>query len=64
MSKFVQVGVTALRGPDGTYLPSVKLYVEVPDNKDENKMENNMVTDFAGLSAKKYREYVEQVKEE
>lgn len=64
MSKFVQVGVTSLRGPDGTYLPSVKIYIEVPDDKDEMEMEQNMITDFAGLNAKKYREYIEKLKEE
>lgn len=63
MSKFVQVGVTALRAPDGTCLPSVKLYVEVPDDKDEDKMEENILNDFAGLNAKKYREYIEKLKE-
>lgn len=64
MSKFVQIGTTALRGPDGCYLPSVKIYIEVPDDKDEMEMEQNMITDFAGLNAKKYREYIEKLKEE
>lgn len=62
MSKFVQVGVTALRAPDGTCLPSVKLYVEVSDDKDEVKMEENMINDFAGLNTKKYSQYVEERK--
>lgn len=26
--KFTQIGVTALRGPDGSFLPAVPLYVE------------------------------------
>lgn len=58
MSKFVQIGVTALRAPDGTPLPAVPLYIKVDDDVDEVKMQEPMITDFAGLCAKKYREYI------
>lgn len=58
MAKYIQIGVTALRGPDGTPLPSVPLYIKVDDDVEEEQMQEPMITDFAGLCAKKYSEYV------
>ncbi len=29
--RYVQIGVTALRGPDGTFLPAVPLYAEATE---------------------------------
>lgn len=31
MSRYVQVGVTALRGPTGEFLPAVPLYIKTDD---------------------------------
>ena len=58
MAKYIQIGVTALRAPDGTPLPAVPLYIKVDDDVDEEQMQEPMITDFAGLCAKKYSEYI------
>ncbi|MBS1362714.1 MAG: hypothetical protein HPY96_00560 [Bacilli bacterium] len=63
MGDFVQIGVTALRNPDRSYMPSVKLYIEISNDVNEIELEKNMITDFAGICVKKYREYIQLKKE-
>ena len=60
---FVQIGVTAMRSPDGTFLPSVPLYVKVPAEDGtpcgEHAGDNPEIQDVSGVFANKYRQYVE-----
>lgn len=64
---FAQVGVTALRAPDGSFLPSVPLYIKVaaediaPDGRYIG--EDRTLTDVADIFADKYRQYVEGTKQ-
>lgn len=55
--QYVQVGVTALRGPTGEFLESVPLYIEVEkSNKPVHPLHEQMLHDVAGLFAEKYME--------
>lgn len=63
MGKFVQIGVTSLRNSDGSFMPSIKLYIEIPDDINEIKLEKNMIIDFARICVEKYREYIQLKKE-
>lgn len=65
--RLVQIGVTALRGPDGKPLPSVPMYIIVPGeavNRDSGMTdaEEALCTDIAGIMAGKFAQYVEGVK--
>ena len=64
MEKFVQVGVMALRNPDGDFLPAAPVHAKVkaeapPEGSERQKQtfENRMVAFFAN----KHREYVRGV---
>ncbi len=64
MSKYVQVGVTALRGPAGEYLPAVPLYIKSEDAAkaftDPAAAELPApVDEIAAAFAQKFREYTE-----
>lgn len=54
---FVQVGVTALRGPDGKYLPAVPIYVEA--NKQSEEAERGLIEDLGKLLAAQMKQYVD-----
>lgn len=60
---FVQIGVTALRAPDGTFLPSVPLYVKAapedvaPDGRYTGGDET--LRGVAEIFADKYRQYID-----
>lgn len=54
---FVQVGVTALRGPDGKYLPAVPIYVEA--NQQSEEAERGLIEDLGKLFAAQMKQYVD-----
>ena len=51
-NKYVQVGVMALRNPDGTFQPSTPIYREV-DDRDRAAAERTF-KDVAAIFAEKY----------
>ncbi len=58
----VQVGVIALRTPDGNFLPATPLYKEIPDeniNKETGMThaEESAYSDLATMLAKKFKQY-------
>ncbi|NLI22260.1 MAG: hypothetical protein GX418_12050 [Clostridiales bacterium] len=62
----VRIGQTALRAPDGTYLPAVPLYIKVKasevDKTEVSEGEHGLAADMAGVFAKKYKQYVDGTK--
>ena len=55
---YVQVGVTAMRNPDGSFMPSIPMYVEV-DHVEKNgltQLENAALTNICGFFAEKRKE--------
>jgi len=66
---FVQIGITALRAPDGAFLPSVPLYIKVPDcdiGKDTGLShgERGLCTDIADIFADKFAAYINGCRKE
>lgn len=61
---FVQIGVTALRAPDGTFLPSTPIYAEVPfaTNEGITPTENDTIDDIAQILAEKFKQYIDKTK--
>jgi hypothetical protein len=60
---FVQIGLTALRGPDGSFLPAVPLYVKA-DPADVSPAGQYIgsepaLADVADIFADKFRQYAE-----
>lgn len=60
---FIQIGVTAMRAPDGSFLPSVPLYAKVPvtDIDPQSGLyvgEEKALRDVGKVFADKFREYV------
>jgi len=61
---YVQVGVTALRTPNGKHYPAVPLFVEV-DKLNASGLapcEEKMLTDFAGFAIEKYNKKIQAEK--
>ncbi len=61
--RLVCIGQTALRGPDGTMLPAVKMYIKVKADAIDKETgmcegEQKMVADIGGLFAEKMRDYI------
>lgn len=61
---FIQVGITALRGPTGAFLPAVPIYIKVSQEHTPKKgkmpdVEQNLVADISGIFAEKFRQYVQ-----
>lgn len=62
--RLVQIGQTALRAPDGSFLPAQPLYIIVEAAPDEPKdkpfsaAEEQTLTDVAGIFAQKFAQYV------
>ena len=54
---FIQVGVTALRGPDGKFLPAVPIYIEADQQAEE--AEEKLIGDIGRLFAARMRAYVD-----
>lgn len=66
--RLVCVGATALRAPDGTFLPSVPLYIKVSDSAVNPKTgltegEEEMCDDIAAVLAPHFKEYMDGIKE-
>lgn len=66
--RLVCVGATAMRAPDGSFLPSAPLYVkvsesEVNSNTGLSKGEEELMTDIGGVLAQKFKQYVDGIKE-
>lgn len=57
MEKFIQVGVAALRKPDGTYQPAVPLYVKA-DEQAEAECNQGMAADAAGIFQPMWEQYM------
>lgn len=58
MSKFIQVGITALRDPaTGDFLPAVPLYIE--ETPDAKESEVAMIRDISKDFAEKMKRYME-----
>lgn len=59
--KLIQIGVTSVRGPDGSFYPSEPIYREV--NETENKKlidsERKMIDNGASIIAKAMKKYIE-----
>lgn len=56
---FVQIGITALRAPDGSFLPSTPIYAEVPEVTAEGlaPQEDKAIDSLALLLAEKFKQY-------
>lgn len=63
--RLVQIGQTALRAPDGSFLPAQPLYiiVEAAPDEPQDKLfsagEEELLTDVSGIFAKKFAQYVQ-----
>lgn len=58
MSKFIQVGVTAMRDPKtGGFLPAVPLYIEATDAAEAS--ETKLIGNIGAVFADKMRQYIE-----
>lgn len=63
--RLVQIGQTALRAPDGSFLPAQPLYIIVeaapdePQDKPFSTGEEELLTDVSGIFAKKFAQYVQ-----
>lgn len=62
---FVQIGITALRAPDGTFLPSTPIYAEVPEVTREGlaPVESETIDDIAQIFAEKFKQYIDGAKD-
>lgn len=58
--KYIQVGVTALRRPDGGFLPAVPLYIKAEDGAEE--AEEALIDDIGHLLALRMKAYVDGCK--
>ena len=56
----VQVGIMALRSPDGKFLPATPIYKELPVNEGgRTAQEEKTTTDISKLLASKYKDYID-----
>lgn len=55
--KYIQVGVTAMRGPDGKFLPAVPLYIKAEDGAEE--AEEKLISDIGHLLALRMKAYID-----
>lgn len=65
--RLVQIGQTALRAPDGSFLPAQPLYVvvsasEVIPETEMSKGEGECLADVAGIFAEKFGRYVKDTR--
>lgn len=58
--EYIQVGVTALRAPDGTFLPAVSLYVQTKDQARLGGEET--INGIAKVFAQRMKQYVDEAK--
>ncbi|HBU13111.1 MAG TPA: hypothetical protein DEB31_10470 [Clostridiales bacterium] len=62
--KYIQIGITALRNEDGSFQPSVPLYIRAPADEVDlptgfTHGEKNMLSESSGIFLDLYRQYVE-----
>lgn len=56
--EYIQIGVTALRAPDGSFLPAVPMYIRsTPETK---AAEEALTKDITGVLAQRMKLYMEQ----
>lgn len=61
---FVQVGMIALRSPDGAFLPGTPIYKDVPTNERGRTLrEEEALTDITKLFAQKFKAYKDGCRE-
>jgi len=53
---YIQVGVTAMREPNGEYLPSIPMYIEVNNATNLTHFEDEALTNISGFFTKKLKE--------
>jgi len=60
---FIQIGLTALRAPDGTFLPSTPLYAEVSRVNDKGlaPVEEKTIGELSRIFAGKFKQYIDDV---
>jgi hypothetical protein len=61
--RLVQIGQTAMRAPDGSFLPAIPMYIivkaaDVLPEKNLSTGEAELVADIGGLFAEKFAQYV------
>ena len=56
----VQVGIIALRAPDGSFLPATPIYKDLPVNeRGRTEQEEKATTEISRLLARKFKEYMD-----
>ena len=56
----VQVGIVALRAPDGSFLPAAPIYKELPVNeRGRTEQEEKATTEISKRLAGKFKEYMD-----
>lgn len=56
----VQVGIIALRSPDGDFLPATPIYKDLPVNERGRTVQEEKATEeISRLLAKKFKEYID-----
>lgn len=60
--KYIQIGVTALRGPGGEFLPAVPLFIRADDSAQAG--EEKLVHDVGRLLALRMKAYIDGCKAE
>ena len=60
--KYIQIGVTALRGPGGEFLPAVPLFIQADDSAQAG--EEKLVQDVGRLLALRMKAYIDGCKAE
>jgi hypothetical protein len=60
----VQIGIKALRAPNGDFLPSVPIYAEIAKTditpSGITKTENDTIDELSRVLAKKFKQYVDE----
>lgn len=61
---FVQIGFSGLRAPDGSFLPSVPIYIKVPaetvnPETGEYTGEDKMIREFSSMCLPYVKQYIE-----
>ncbi len=55
--EYIQIGVTAMRGPGGEFLPAVPLYIKAEDSAQAG--EETLIHDIGRLLARRMKAYVD-----
>lgn len=61
----VQVGIIALRSPDGDFLPATPIYKDLPVNeRGRTAQEERATEEISRLLAQKFKEYIDGCRKE